>query len=1300
MAVLLPFFSCQNFNADESSANILFESDFKPVMDLPHSGGQKTVYFTAKEDWNVVVMNTKSTSWCSVDPISGEAGDSRFTVSVQANNTDSSRSAEIRIISGDDEESIRVEQPGLADESEALDFDDEVFKSALQDILGLKGDIYPDDIAELHRLDLNQYGIRTMIDIRHFPSLDSLECNGNLMSDLILSYGNLSTLKFVEAGQNDSLERVWVFNDLDTLNDVSISVPDFSIYAVLASDNHFKTPLRGGEFELRLRPGIRDIKSEKEYSWIHCEKISELDQNNLSVWNLRVDETDQPSFAELYVESETDTEGKVTELIRIFTDESFRKPYSTTVLAEEIGRIKVAERKDHEEFEKPYSLVVEYYPTKAHKGQKIDVRIDAWLETDGSDEKTLPDSFFVDGVEKPVGQPVIFGDVLLSNDLEYEVTVAKNGIYYDQIIVVDAFEKSNPDYELQVTPSPATVEKGANVDVRLKVELIDKNSKNTVTPDEVSINGKDYPVRSDYVFAEGPVQSDIVYQVDVVKSGQLYQKQVVISMTTAPESDNEYELWVEYAPEKVYIGKKATVILLVSLKDKADATEVVPDKISINGSEMDLSGKYVFETAKVKEDLTYEIVVQYGDETYTKAIVVPAQNTTGGEEKYYRMEVQCSPEEVKRGTDALICIDLEMYEVSQNMKVKPDVVYINGDKKGNYGNYTIYEFNVQSDLHYYIMAQKDAQTFTAEVTVRVVEPDYSLQFYGPQEQILYYDPLINKTALRVGVLNEGKDFSWRLSTDADWLYFDTETGEGVQEVEMIVNGTDQSHQRQCQFTLEALDPNGTVQDSYSWTVCQQGVYIEVLDEGNLAQFNDIVNVDFEMPVFFHTPYPSAVTFDVRTNGAGLNALIYEYDQENYDPEVKPKIQATGYEQSGDDVIFNIELSYPSNRNLEGDFPGKFRAADILLLPTNRIIDNWSTMEYSSHNIIDSSSDYLYTQIKTYQLPIIMTGLDYWYVAPPYSGSAGSYPNKVRGYDEYYNPTSNSVSIASNVSGKFIYDGFDEVGIVGWNTSSPSEITADGRSYTYADLDISFADRKRRDKAYDEFLGQEIYRSYSTYSYKRVADLGAVLCAEVDMKDGLAPLLVPVTEIYQLGIPLLKADISWLRNEELGGLNFNVCMSAEFELIYDALTFYMNFDHLEFAQFAGYNDNIGAPGWSVVSEEGCEFQCKVKASETAIFMDTFRFENDARIVFRDGSHLYCSEHLTNTYVVDVTGARQSSQTNRKHNYVDALPELTSPADVLDKKTVRRGNVSGTLRNGFVGRTVRSSDLYKIQPVSGI
>lgn len=73
-------------------------------------GGKDIAVISSSDAWTARIINARAESWCSIEPASGEAGDTEMTVTVQANETPDERSASVVVTCGDKQKTIVVTQ--------------------------------------------------------------------------------------------------------------------------------------------------------------------------------------------------------------------------------------------------------------------------------------------------------------------------------------------------------------------------------------------------------------------------------------------------------------------------------------------------------------------------------------------------------------------------------------------------------------------------------------------------------------------------------------------------------------------------------------------------------------------------------------------------------------------------------------------------------------------------------------------------------------------------------------------------------------------------------------------------------------------------------------------------------------------------------------------------------------------------------------------------------------------------------------------------------------------------------------
>lgn len=100
----------ENNNSNNPSQNPI-ENFNQGNMNFTEEAGEQTFTFTANTSWNVSVAETSGgTTWCTVSPASGEAGEQVVTVKVNANETYDDRSVTITLKAGTETETFVVTQ--------------------------------------------------------------------------------------------------------------------------------------------------------------------------------------------------------------------------------------------------------------------------------------------------------------------------------------------------------------------------------------------------------------------------------------------------------------------------------------------------------------------------------------------------------------------------------------------------------------------------------------------------------------------------------------------------------------------------------------------------------------------------------------------------------------------------------------------------------------------------------------------------------------------------------------------------------------------------------------------------------------------------------------------------------------------------------------------------------------------------------------------------------------------------------------------------------------------------------------
>ena len=92
----------------EAEITLAEGTDKHPLLDA--SGGTVTLHFTSTADWKATIGNVRASSWITVSPTSGKAGEASVTISVAANDGTDERTASVFLDCGDSRETIVVSQ--------------------------------------------------------------------------------------------------------------------------------------------------------------------------------------------------------------------------------------------------------------------------------------------------------------------------------------------------------------------------------------------------------------------------------------------------------------------------------------------------------------------------------------------------------------------------------------------------------------------------------------------------------------------------------------------------------------------------------------------------------------------------------------------------------------------------------------------------------------------------------------------------------------------------------------------------------------------------------------------------------------------------------------------------------------------------------------------------------------------------------------------------------------------------------------------------------------------------------------
>jgi Leucine-rich repeat (LRR) protein len=179
----------------------------------------KTVRFTATDNWSTSVMETKASTWLSVRPESGKAGEVEMTVTAQANTGTEDREGTVTIVCGTVSQQFTVRQAGkeeeVAEEDNPVAFEDANFKAYCVESFDTNedGEVSMTEASLVTHITCPDKEIISLKGIEAFKNLTYLLCDNNQIESLDLS-GNAqldtlschyNQLKTIDISQNTKL---------------------------------------------------------------------------------------------------------------------------------------------------------------------------------------------------------------------------------------------------------------------------------------------------------------------------------------------------------------------------------------------------------------------------------------------------------------------------------------------------------------------------------------------------------------------------------------------------------------------------------------------------------------------------------------------------------------------------------------------------------------------------------------------------------------------------------------------------------------------------------------------------------------------------------------------------------------------------------------------------------------------------------------------------------------------------------------------------------------------------------------
>jgi hypothetical protein len=232
---LLLVLSCSKTGADpENDISI----EVSPAeLKLSYEAAKQTVAVTANDDWGV----SSSESWCTVSPGGGISGTTTLNITVEKNETDTSRSVILTFKSGSNKKEYTVTQKYQVIE---VAFTDSALKKYCVENYDTDGDgtVSVSEASVVTSLNVSGLGIGTINGIESFTALLSLNCSNNAITALDLS--KLPELTSLDCSGNQ-------LSTLDIRVNVNIKVLDCTdnpllttiyVWTGFASDSSFQKP--------------------------------------------------------------------------------------------------------------------------------------------------------------------------------------------------------------------------------------------------------------------------------------------------------------------------------------------------------------------------------------------------------------------------------------------------------------------------------------------------------------------------------------------------------------------------------------------------------------------------------------------------------------------------------------------------------------------------------------------------------------------------------------------------------------------------------------------------------------------------------------------------------------------------------------------------------------------------------------------------------------------------------------------------------------------------------------------------
>lgn len=493
-------------------------------------------------------------------------------------------------------------------------------------------------------------------------------------------------------------------------------------------------------------------------------------------------------------------------------------------------------------------------------------------------------------------------------------------------------------------------------------------------------------------------------------------------------------------------------------------------------------------------------------------------------------------------------------------------------------------------------------------------------------------PVSHNFTISAGVTENGNACPWRIEyadeSDRQWIRIQ-ETGIGVSDITVELNGNPSADTRTAHFRLIALDEKGDERESSNLLrIGQNGVKIKLLECDNSDSFEATKDLVLTSDYIFHPPYPSTGSFQVECNADSIRMTPEIYTGEGYIPEgAVPEITA----EYDNRTTWNCTLRYDSNRhiNYNDPFLEPWRGATITIDPVIYVHD-WTddgVNKGTQHIVCDGiTADGTINSFETIQFGAHIFAADYIYISGPIAdeNSRFQYYNKAYAYDEQLNYSREKLIIYTNVNCRISKPAKE---YLEWDydiLAPGGELIADGHYYTSGAGDLYFKDMLDNWQAEPKYNDRPIIRN------TEVRD-GRIewLYAEADLNDGQGPLLIPFTIIAQYGIPSfrIKEVITGRTDTNVGHFDFFQYYTMPLEIVNPDDTFSEYFIKDNTLEYTSFTDPYEHPGydpyeWWLPADGSGTINTSLEG-----YWGSNYFYHDLRMKYPEGGYVYASEPIS-------------------------------------------------------------------------